>query len=164
METSYNYITCIYTKYSWKDVITNVYFLNFFCILLITAKCYKRYILLPFFFTLIFGINFFHEGHTPLQIKRKWFNQLQILFNIFHSNLALVAIGRVQHCGSSLSQHRLSCTCWRQIIVTHWAVGSQESQHPMLVFSENCIYFMMYEKDILNCALSSSMKFCRCKD
>lgn len=58
------------------------------------------------FFTLILGINFLHERNTPLQIKRKRFHQVQIFFNIIYNNVAWVAIGRVQHGGSSLSPHR----------------------------------------------------------
>lgn len=59
-------------------------------------------------FTLILGINFFHEWNAPLQVTRKRLHQLQILLNIVDDHLAGVAIGRVQHRGAPFSQHRLT--------------------------------------------------------
>lgn len=56
-------------------------------------------------FTLILGINFFHEGNTSLQITRQWLHQLQILFHIVDDHLARVAIGWVQHGGAAAPAH-----------------------------------------------------------
>lgn len=51
--------------------------------------------------TLVLGINFFHEGNTPLQITGQRLHQLQILLNIVGHHLPGVAAGRVQHGGAT---------------------------------------------------------------
>lgn len=68
----------------------------------LALECLAAFSLFFFFFliTLILGVYFLHERNAPLQIERKRFHQVQILFHIINDDVARVAVGRVQHCGS----------------------------------------------------------------